>query len=362
MPRNRLFIPGPIESPRWVLSAMRKPMISHRGKEFPRLYKKVVPGLKELLYTQGRVFLGTSSASGVMEGAVRNTSVKRILSCTCGAFSERWLEIAKANGKETDAYGVEWGQPNRAEEIDTRLATGQYDCLTLVHNETSTGVMNDLEAISQVLRKYPDVVWCVDAVSSMAGVKIEVDRLGIDVCLAGVQKAFAIPPGLAVFAVSAKALARAKVVGNRGAYYDFVKFAEFDDKAQTPETPAISQINALAAQIKSFRKEGIEARFQRHLQLAGIGRAWARERFATFAPSGYESVTLTTVKNTKGIDVKALIEALKKARRVEIGNGYGKLKDKTFRIAHMGETTVEELKEILGWIDEILPTLKTASA
>ena len=362
MAHNRLFIPGPIECPPEVLSAMGQPMMGHRGKEFPELMKQVVPGLKRLLYTQGRVFLGTSSASGVMEGAVRNGSSKRILSCTCGAFSERWFEIARANGKEADAYGVEWGQPNAAEEIDRRLATGKYDCLTLVHNETSTGVMNDLEAISAVLRKYPEVVWCVDAVSSMAGVKIEVDRLGVDVCLAGVQKAFAIPPGLAVFAVSAKALAKAKTVPHRGAYYDFVKFVEFDDKDQTPETPAISQIYALAAQIKRFLAEGIENRFKRHVALAEACRTWARERFDTFAPKGFESVTLTTVRNTKGIDVGGLISELKKRRQVEIGNGYGKLKDRTFRIAHMGETTVAELKEILGWIDEILPTLKKASA
>lgn len=362
MPHNRLFIPGPIECPPEVLAAMGSPMIGHRGKEFPELYNQAMPVLKEMLYTKGRVFLGTSSASGVMEGAVRNCSAKRILSCTCGAFSERWLEIARANGKETDPYGVEWGQPNLAEEIDSRLATGKYDCLTLVHNETSTGVMNDLESIAGVMRKYPDVVWCVDAVSSMAGVKIEVDRLGIDVCLAGVQKAFAIPPGLAVFTVSAKALARAKQVPNRGAYYDFTKFVDFDDKGQTPETPAISQIFALVAQTKRFKTEGIENRFKRHLALAEIGRAWARERFETFAPKGFESVTLTTVRNSKGIDVGALISELKKRRQVEIGNGYGKLKDRTFRIAHMGETTVAELREILGWIDEILPTLKKASA
>ncbi len=362
MARNRLFIPGPIESPKEVLEALGQPIFGHRGKEFPELYNRVVPVLKELLYTKNRVFLGTSSASGVMEGAIRNSSSKSILSCSCGAFSERWFEIAKANGKETDAYAVEWGQPNTAEEIDKRLATGKYDCMTLVHNETSTGVMNDLEGISAVLRKHPDVVWCVDAVSSMAGVKIEVDRLGIDVCLAGVQKAFAIPPGLAVFSVSQKALDRAKSVKNRGAYYDFVKFAEFDDKSMTPETPAISLIVALAAQTRRFQAEGIENRFRRHLELAAIGRAWASKNFAVFAPKGFESVTLTTVKNTKGIDVGALISELKRRRQVEIGNGYGKLKDKTFRIAHMGETTVAELKEILGWIDEILPTLQKASA
>ena len=341
---------------------MGAPIFGHRGKEFPELYNRVVPVLKELLYTKNRVFLGTSSASGVMEGAVRNCSSTRILSCSCGAFSERWFDIAKSNGKETDAYAVEWGQPNTAGEIDKRLGTGKYDCLTLVHNETSAGVMNDLESISAVMRKYPDVIWCVDAVSSMAGVKIEVDRLGIDVCLAGVQKAFAIPPGLAVFSVSQKALDRAKTVKHRGAYYDFLKFVEFDDKGMTPETPAISQIVALAAQTRRFKAEGIENRFQRHLALAEIGRAWARERFATFAPKGFESVTLTAVKNTRNIDVGALISELKKRRQVEIGNGYGKLKDKTFRISHMGETTLAELKEILGWIDEILPTLKTVSA
>ncbi|MBI3268417.1 MAG: alanine--glyoxylate aminotransferase family protein [Planctomycetes bacterium] len=353
MQRKKLFIPGPVEVSPEILQAMATPMIGHRGLEYSALHGAVKPKLKKLLYTENPVFLSTSSATGVMEGAVRNLCAKRVLSCTCGAFSERWHEIALANGKEADPLSVEWGRAIKPEMVEERLATGRYDCLTLVHNETSTGVMSPLAAIAEVVRRYPEVMFVVDTVSSLAAVKIEVDRLGIDVCLAGVQKAFGLPPGLAVCSVSKRALERAATVKNRGYYFDFIEFKEYDDKNQTPCTPAISQIFALNTQLERMFKEGLEARFERHLAMAKRCRAWASAHFGLFPESGYESVTLTAVSNTRNVDMKH-VEAELAKRGKEISNGYGKLKNKTFRIAHMADCAPAELEGLLRELDEIV--------
>ncbi|MBI5366565.1 MAG: alanine--glyoxylate aminotransferase family protein [Planctomycetes bacterium] len=353
-PHRRLFIPGPVEVLPEVLAAMATPMIGHRSAEYAALQGAVRPKLGTLLYTQNRVFLSASSATGLMEGAVRNLCARRVLSCTNGAFSERWHEIALANGKEADALAAEWGKAVRPEQIEEKLKTGRYDVLTLVHNETSTGVMNPLAGIAEVMRRFPEVMFVVDTVSSLAGVKIEVDKLGIDVCLAGVQKAFALPPGLAVCSVSARALERAATVKHRGYYFDFIEMKDYHDKDQTPATPAISQIFALDFQLDRMLKEGLEARWERHLGMARRCRSWAAERgFGLFPEAGYESVTLTTVANTRNVDMKKLEAELAK-RGKEISNGYGKLKGKTFRIAHMGDCTPADLDGVLSDIDQIL--------
>lgn len=350
----KLFIPGPVEVHPDVLSACSVPMISHRGKEYEALQARTREKLKELLHVKsGRVFLFTSSATGAMEGAVRNLSTKRVLSCACGAFSERWHEIAKENGRAADAYSVEWGTPNRPEEIDKLLATGKYDALTLVHNETSTGLMNPLKEIAEVVRRHPDVMFCVDTVSSMAGVEIDFEALGADMLLAGVQKAFGLPPGLAVVAVSPRALKKAAGVPDRGHYFDLVQFQKYDDKNQTPETPAISLVHALDVQLDRMKRDGFPARYAKTLEMARTCRAWAEKHFTIFPEKGYESVTLTAIRNNKGVDVAKLNADLAK-RGVTISEGYGKIKDQSFRIAHMADITMKDLSELLTMIDEIL--------
>ncbi len=349
-----LFIPGPTEVREEILKAMATPMIGHRSAEFVELYKRVIPKLKNVLYTDQKVFLFTSSSTGAMEGAVRNCSNKRILSCIAGAFSERWYKIALANGREADALEVEWGKAMKPEMIDKALSTGKYDAITFVHNETSTGVMSPIEEVAEVMRKYPDVLFLVDAVSSMLGYKIEVDKLGIDVCLAGVQKCFALPPGLTIVTVSQKALEKAKTVKNRGYYFDFLTFLKYDEeRSQTPTTPVISIIYALDKQLDAILAEGAEARFQRHKDMAMLTRSWAKKHFALFAEPGYESLTLTTITNTRGISVAQLNKELGR-RGYMISNGYGKLKEKTFRIAHMGDHTTDDIKKLLAVIDDIL--------
>src|SRR5258705_10069313 len=209
MEHVKLHIPGPVEVSEKTFRAFCSPMIGHRGQGFKDLYAKIQPQLQQLLFTKQLVYLGTSSAWGVMEGAIRNLVTKKVLNCMCGAFSDKWLDVSQRCGKQAEGLKVEWGSPIRAEQIDAKLATGAFDAVTLIHNETSTGVMSPLNEIAALKKKYPDVMFIVDAVSSLTATKIEFDALGIDVLFAGTQKAFAMPPGLAEFACSPAALAKA---------------------------------------------------------------------------------------------------------------------------------------------------------
>lgn len=350
----KLFIPGPVEVYPDVRAEMARPMIGHRSSAFQDLYADTVAKLKKVLFTQNDAFLSTSSATGVWEGCVRNCIEKKALACVNGAFSGKWYEVALANGKAADKIEVPMGKAIKPEMIDEKLATGEYDSLLFVHNETSTGVANPLYKVAEVMKKYPDVMFMVDAVSSMTGMKIEVDKLGIDVCLASVQKAFALPPGLAVFTVSKKAYERAAKIKNRGYYFDFLAFKKYAEKNQTPSTPAIPQIYGLNMQLDKMLHEGMEARFERHRHMAEFTRKWAHDGgFELFPEKGYESNTLTTVTNNKGIVVADLIKKLEQ-KGMTISNGYKDLKEKNFRIAHMGDMKIADIKELLETIDEIL--------
>ncbi|MBI5360083.1 MAG: alanine--glyoxylate aminotransferase family protein [Planctomycetes bacterium] len=351
---KKLFIPGPVEVYPDVLKVMSTPMIGHRGGDYHKLHASIRPKLKELMHTQNDVFISTSSGTGVMEACIRNMVGKRSLSCVTGAFSERWFKIVGEAGKEGDALSVEWGKAVKPAEIDKALATGKYDTFCLVHNETSTGIMQNLEEIAPVLKKYPEIVWCLDTVSSMGGVKIEVDKFGVDVCLASSQKALAMPPGIAVFCASKKALARAATVKGRGHYFDFLAFKKSDEKDETPTTPAVTMFFVLDYQLGKMLQEGLENRYARHVKMAQYCRTWAQEKgLKLFPEKGYESVTLTAIDNVKNFDVAALNKELGN-RGFTISDGYGQLKGKTFRIAHMGDTQLDELKQLLDHINDIL--------
>lgn len=353
MPHKRLFIPGPTEVRPENLSALARPQIGHRSDDFKTLYDRVQGKLQQVLKTQTPIFLFTCSSSGVWEAAMRNCVQRRVLCCVQGAFSERWHKVAEANGKSTGQIRVDPGRAITAEMIDRELAGGDYDALAVVHNETATGVMNPLDEIAAVMRRYPDVLFLVDAVSSMAGTAISVDAWGIDVCLAGLQKAFALPAGLTITSVSQRALARAREVEHRGYYFDFIEMLKYHERGQTPATPAIPQIHALDAQLEDILTEGLEARWDRHRRMARIVQDWTRRHFEPFAEEGYESPTLTCVRNARGISVANLNRELGR-QWAQISNGYGDLKEKTFRIAHMGDTQEWEIRGLLATIDQIL--------
>ncbi len=354
---KKLFIPGPVEVHPDVLKAMSVPMISHRGKDYQELHTRVKNNLRQAFGVKGGYFfLFTSSATGAMESSMRNLVAKKVLVTVCGAFSERWLGIAQKNGKEAAPLNVDWGKAVHADAIERELKKGGYDAVTVTHSETSTGVLHHLDEVGAVLKNFPDVMFMVDAVSSMAGVPIEFEKSGIDMIFAGVQKAWGMPPGLTVVWCSERALEKAAQVPNRGHYFDLLNYKEMDPRNETPETPVITLISVLDFQLQRMLGDGMPARYQRVREMAEHCRAWALGNgFKLFPEPGYEGLTLTTVENARGIDVGKLNSELGK-RGYMISDGYGKLKGKTFRIAHMGDITMGDLKELLGQIDQILKT------
>ena len=351
---KKLFIPGPVEVREDVLQIMATPMIGHRTKDASALQRGISEKMQKLMYTKNAILLSTTSGSGLMEGAVRSCTTKRAAMFSVGAFGDRWHKMATSNGVPADLFSSEPGKPTTPQMVDDALATGKYDLVTITHNETSTGVMNPVEEIAEVLRKYPEVVWCMDTVSSLGGTKIDVDSLGVDICITSTQKCLGLPPGMAICSFSEKAIAAAKKVEFRGTYLDLLELYKYVQKKdhQYPSTPSLSHMFALDYQLDRILEEGIENRFARHLEMAKIVRAWAKENYELFPDEEYASNTLTTVKNTKGISVSDLNKKLGEHGYM-ISNGYGDLKEVTFRIAHMADATVQEINELLALIDKL---------
>jgi aspartate aminotransferase-like enzyme len=297
-----------------------------------------------------------------MEGSIRNLVQKKVLNCMCGAFSDKWLDVSQRCGKQAEGLQVEWGSPVLPDLIDQRLATGMFDALTLVHNETSTGVLNPLADIATLKSKYPDVMFIVDTVSSFSVVDIPFDRLGIDVLLTGSQKALAMPPGLALFTVSPAALERASTTADRGYYFDFCEFQANGAKNMTPSTPSISHLYALESKLEDIFDEGLQARFDRHARLSQRTRDWAANQgFELFCEAGYESRALTCINNGakeggRVVDLSVLQKRVKEAG-ITIDGGYGKIKGKTFRLSNMGDETDQSMSHLYQVLDTALEGL-----
>lgn len=348
----KLFIPGPIAVSEKTLRAMAQPMIGHRSTDFVALYQSIQPALQSLFYTKDPVYLSTSSAWGVMEGSVRNLTRKKVLNCMNGAFADKWNDVAQRSGLAAGALKFEWGQPVDAEAVRRELATGAYDVITLIHNETSCGCMSDIAAIMAVVRTFPDVISIVDTVSSFSALPIKKDELGIDVFITGSQKALALPPGLALMSVSKRALERAASVPARGYYFDLLEFQKNHEAGMTPSTPVIPLIYALKSKLEDINAEGVEARYARHARLNKLVRDHVTAKgFKLFPKEGFGSVTLNCFANTLNIDLPALNKILKSKHHLVIDGGYGKLKGKTFRISNMGDETDATIAEMLKAFD-----------
>ena len=351
----KLFIPGPVAVSEKTLRAMAQPMIGHRSTDFVALYQSIQPGLQALFMTKDPVYLSTSSSWGAMEGSVRNVTRKKVLNCMNGAFSDKWNDVALRCARPAGALKFEWGQPVDPEAVRRELATGAYDVVTIIHNETSCGCMSDLPALMAVLREFPDVISVIDAVSSLSALAIPKDELGIDVLITGSQKALAIPPGLSLLSVSKRALARAAQTEGRGYYFDFLEFQKNHEAGMTPSTPAIPHIYALKSKLEDIAAEGLSARYARHARLNGTVRSWAFAKgFKLFPKEGYGSVTLNCFSNTLNIDLPALNKTLKSKHHLVIDGGYGKLKGKAFRISNMGDVTEETIAGLLQALDSAL--------
>ena len=362
MEHVKLHIPGPVEVSEKTFKAFCAPMIGHRGQGYKDLVAKIQPQLQQLLATRQLVYLSTSSAWGVMEGAIRNLVQKKVLNCMCGAFSDKWFDVSKKCGKQADALQVDWGSPIRAEAIDQKLATGAFDALTLIHNETSTGVMSPLTEIAALKKKYPDVMFIVDSVSSMTALPLKFDELGIDVLLAGTQKAWAMPPGFAVFVCSPAALAKASLAKDRGYYFDFLEFQKNAEQNMTPSTPSISHTYALGSKLDEFFAEGLENRYARHHKTNQMTREWAAKHgFTLFPEKSFESLTLTCLNNGakpggRTVDV-AKLQKLTKEQGFLIDGGYGKIKGTTFRISNMGDETEATMNQLFAALDKTMGQL-----
>jgi predicted phosphoserine aminotransferase len=354
---KRLVIPGPVEVRKEILEAQTEWMIGHRTTEFAELFGRLESKLKQVFLTQHRVIISGSSGTGLWEGASRNCirDDRPALHLVGGAFSERWAEISKANGKQVDVIEVEWGQAHTAEMVADALKLKEYDAVCAVHNETSTGVTNPIKAIGEVVSQYPDTLFLVDSVSGLLGAEIHTDDWKIDLVLTSSQKAFALPPGLAFASISDRVLERAKQIPYRGYYFDFIEICEMLQKNNTPSTPPISLMYAADKQLEDVLKEGLQARWARHLQMREMTTTWAENRgFSLFASEGYRSPTVTTVDNrTRNMDVAGMAKFMAQ-RGWGMDQGYGKVKGKTFRIAHMGDMQPTDVEEVLSGIDEFL--------
>ncbi|HEX2203639.1 MAG TPA: aminotransferase class V-fold PLP-dependent enzyme [Longimicrobium sp.] len=360
---GRFWLPGPTEVLPEVLQAMTRPMIGHRGGEMSALLGEIDPVLRAVFGTSRPVYVSSSSATGLMEGSIRNGVRRRALSLVNGAFSERYRDLVADCGREVDTYLVEAGRCNEPDEVLRRLRAGGFDAVTVVHSETSTGVLNPLpeiaEAVHQAERETGDeVLLLVDGVTSVAGMAIEAEAWGVDFFLTGSQKALALPPGLACGTASARMMARAATLPGRGQYFDLLEFDRFHAKHQTPNTPALSLLYALQAQARRIAAESVELRAERHWAMARRSWAWVAEHGARwglslFAPEGCRSPTVTTIRVEGKTPAPEIVSALKQ-RGWTIGGGYGGLKETTIRIGHMGDHTVDGLEALLGEIGEVL--------
>jgi aspartate aminotransferase-like enzyme len=356
---GRFFLPGPTEVRPSILQEMLRPMIGHRGKGMEDLIAGIEPDLQYVFRTKRPVYIASSSATGLMEGAIRNGVRSRVLCLVNGAFSDRFFQIARACGVEAEALTVPLGQVHTPDMLEAALKSGKFDAVTVVHSETSTGALNPVPELTQVAHAAGDVAILVDSVSGMAGAQVETDAWELDFVLTGSQKAFAIPAGLAFAAARDNVIERAKAKTDRGIYFDLIEYHKSIQKNQTPNTPALSLFYALAAQLADIRRETIEGRWQRHTAMARRTWDWVGEvrdagiPVSVLAPEGSRSPTVTCVSLPPTHTGSAVTSAMK-ARGFVISAGYGSLKDTGIRIGHMGDHTLDELNEMLDALREVL--------
>jgi len=356
---GRFFLPGPTEVHPEVLAAMTRPMIAHRSSEMVRLLQAMEPPLQQMWRTGRRVYLGTCSATGFMEMAVRSGVRQRALCLVGGAFGERFAGIVAATGRDVIRLDVQLGQTVEPDLLRDALKRSDVDAVTLVHSETSTGALAPLEQLAAVVREFDDVMLLVDAVTSFGATPVETDAWQLDFVLTGSQKALALPPGLALGVASERMLRRARKVPERGAYLDVLAYEQASADYQPTNTPALSLLFALETQIERILRDGgIEARWQRHESMRAVVQDWVvgvggELGFSFLPPEGRRSATVSCLKVPAGTQGRALAQALKERGWV-IGSGYGQLKQSTIRIGHMGDHTVEGVRALLATLEEVV--------
>lgn len=349
------FMTGSTQVREEILQKMSIPLTGYNIEKKCELQNDVINMLKKIFNTNEAILLSSFSGSGLMEGALRSCTAKRVAIFSIGNFGNAWYNIAKYNNIPADLYQIEWGEAINPEFVNEVLSTGKYDVMAITHNETSTGIVNPINEISEIVSKYPEILWCVDAISSIGGTKVEVDKLGIDICITSTEKALALPTGTAICTFSQKAIDRAKQIPYRGYYLDLLNIYDYIRKNEYryPVTPSLSNLYGLKCQLEDIKKEGVENRYKRHNDMSKLVKNWASDRFEIFGDKNYLSNTITVIKNTRNISVFDLNNKLKE-RGYKISNGYAKLKEKTFGIGHMGDAKIDDVKKLLDNIDDIL--------
>jgi len=351
---HTLFTVGPVEVRKEVLEAMTKPMITHRSKAYEQLQEGIVEKLHKALDTDMNILMSPSSASGLLEGCVRSGIRNKMVGVSNGSFGDRWQSIGTENGKEVRKVNAKWGKAVRASDLEGAV-DDDTEAITLVSNESSTGVLNPVSEIVKGVREKHDPLMFINGVTSVFGTDLRIKELDIDALVFGTQKALALPPGLAIMCCSDRLLEKAKGVPNRGYYFDLVQMKKMADKNYSLTTPPVSLMYALDLQLDRMLKEGMAARYQRHREMAGLVREWAKKHHGLFAEPAYLSDTITVI-NKGDIDFSKLNKGLKE-RGYEISNGYGDIKEATFRIGHMGDLTPAEVRGLLKNMDEVLEAM-----
>jgi aspartate aminotransferase-like enzyme len=322
------------------------------------LLERADRSLRSVFRTDRPVFIGTCTATGFMEMAVRSGVRRRALCLVGGAYGERFAGIVAATGRQVVRLSVPLGRTVEPEMLQDALRRSDVDAVTLVHSETSTGALAPLEELAAVAREFDDVVLLVDGASSLAGSPIETDAWGLDFVFTGSQGALALPPGLAIGVASERIADRARKIPERGAYLDLVAFVDAAAKNQPTNTPAIPLLNALGKQLSRIDAAGgVEARWARHEAMRVRVERWIADigvelGFGHLAPRRRRSWTVSCLTVPSGSSGRELAQKLRRAGWA-IGSGYGRLKNTTIRIGHMGDHAVESVADLLCKIEEV---------
>jgi aspartate aminotransferase-like enzyme len=356
-----LRIPGPTAVPPSVLEAMDRPMINHRGSEFSELFLGVTAQLKEFYQTKNDVLILTGAGTGAMEAAVVNTlSPKdRVLVISIGVFGDRFAKIAQAFGADVVKLDFPWGTAADPDAVESKLkADSSIKAVIVTHNETSTGVTNDLEAISQVVKRR-GLLLIVDAVSAMGAIDLPTDKWNCDVVITGSQKAWMIPPGLAMVSVSPQGWEAIDRATMPRVYWDLKAAKKYLEKGQTPWTPAVSLVYALSKSLALMSEEGLANVLTRHKKIGAYTRAGLKARgLELFAQDErYASNAVTAFKVPEGLDGGELIKRLRVEHNVVVAGGQLVLSGKIVRVGHLGYVSIADIDDVFKALDAVLPRM-----
>ena len=355
---ENLRVPGPTPLPDRVLQAQTKQMINHRGPEFQQILNGVTDALKQLFQTKNDLFLLTGSGTGGLEAAVVNvlSPGDKVLSVSIGVFGERFANIAGEFGAEIIPLRFEWGKAADPDAVRQALKDNpDVKAVLVTHNETSTGVTNDLKAISSVVKKF-DRLLIVDSISSLGSVNLPVDDWGLDITITGSQKGWMAPPGLTMVSVSEEAWKAHAAARMPRFYWDFAKARSYLEKGQTPWTPAVSVIYAMSVSLKMMLEEGLSNIIARHARIGKATRDGIKALgLPLFADESHASNTVTAVAAAGGLDSKKLVKIMREKHSIILGGGQQKLDGKIFRIGHLGWVTEADIEAVLSTLKTVLP-------